>query len=48
MQIGDWIIFDNMGAYTISVVNRFNKLAFPNVFAIVNRRIWLVYFDYLF
>lgn len=42
MKMGDWIIFEDMGAYTIPVASTFNGFPLPKVFAIANRGIWLV------
>lgn len=42
MKMGDWIIFEDMGAYTIPVASTFNGFSLPKVFAVANRRIWLV------
>lgn len=44
MQIGEWIIFENMGAYSISVVSKFDESPFHRLFAIINEEIRLVFF----
>ncbi|XKL60342.1 hypothetical protein PGB90_001358 [Kerria lacca] len=36
LNIGEWIIFENMGAYTISCVCSFNNFPIPRVFSILN------------
>ncbi|XP_050524320.1 ornithine decarboxylase 1-like [Daktulosphaira vitifoliae] len=40
MNMGDWIIFEDMGAYTLPVASTFNGFPLPKVFAIANRLIW--------
>ncbi|VVC36127.1 Hypothetical protein CINCED_3A009577 [Cinara cedri] len=40
MKMGDWIIFEDMGAYTIPVASTFNGFPLPKVFAVANRGIW--------
>lgn len=42
MKMGDWITFEDMGAYTIPVASTFNGFPLPKIFAIANRKIWLV------
>lgn len=43
MKMGDWIVFEDMGAYTIPIASTFNGFSLPKVFAIANRKIWLVF-----
>lgn len=43
MKMGDWITFEDMGAYTIPVASTFNGFPLPKIFAIANREIWLVF-----
>ncbi|XP_050439919.1 ornithine decarboxylase-like [Adelges cooleyi] len=40
MHMGDWITFENLGAYTIPVACTFNGFPLSKIFAVVNRRIW--------
>jgi len=42
MKMGDWITFEDMGAYTIPVASTFNGFPLPKIFSIANRKIWLV------
>jgi len=42
MDMGDWISFEDMGAYTISVDSTVNGFSLPKVFAIANQITWLV------
>lgn len=40
IQIGDFIIFENMGAYTIPVASPFNGFPLPKIFCYIARDIW--------
>ncbi|XP_025202149.1 ornithine decarboxylase-like [Melanaphis sacchari] len=40
MEMGEWIIFENMGAYTISVTSEINEFSLPKIFAVANHSIW--------
>ncbi|CAH0384449.1 unnamed protein product [Bemisia tabaci] len=40
MNIGDWIIFPDMGAYTVPVASTFNGFPIPKVYAVVDEKIW--------
>ncbi|XP_022172994.1 ornithine decarboxylase 1-like [Myzus persicae] len=40
MRMGDWITFEDMGAYTIPVASTFNGFPLPKVFAVASRKIW--------
>ncbi|XP_022160145.1 ornithine decarboxylase 1-like [Myzus persicae] len=40
LGLGDWITFENMGAYTIPAASTFNGFSLPKVFAIAKQRIW--------
>lgn len=39
-EIGDFIIFENMGAYTIPVASPFNGFPLPKVFCFIARDVW--------
>lgn len=43
MQMGDWIVFEDMGAYTIPVASTFNGFPLPKIYAVASRGIWLVF-----
>lgn len=40
MELGDWIIFENMGAYTLPVASPFNGFPIPKVHVVANENIW--------
>lgn len=40
METGDWILFENMGAYTISFAFPFNGFPIPPVISYVNKDVW--------
>lgn len=43
MEIGNWIIFENMGAYPAPAACAFNEFPLPKIFAIASRKCWLVF-----
>lgn len=40
LNIGDFMVFENMGAYTIPVASPFNGFPLPKVFCFISRDIW--------
>lgn len=40
LQLGDWIVFENMGAYTLPVASPFNGFPIPKVHFVVSNRVW--------
>lgn len=40
MDLGDWIIFENMGAYTLPVASPFNGFPVPKVHIVADESIW--------
>ena len=38
MRVGDWIMFENMGAYTFAAASTFNGFDVPKVYTILNER----------
>ena len=42
MSVGDWIIFEDMGAYTLPVASPFNGFPVPKVHIVANESIWYV------
>ena len=40
MELGDWIIFENMGAYTLPVASPFNGFPIPKVHVVADEAIW--------
>lgn len=47
MKVGDWIIFENMGAYTLPVASHFNGFPIPKVHVVADESIWLLLKDML-
>lgn len=39
-DIGDFIVFENMGAYTIPVASPFNGFPLPKIFCYISREVW--------
>ncbi|KAG7328520.1 hypothetical protein KOW79_008464 [Hemibagrus wyckioides] len=39
-QVGDWLLFENMGAYTVSVSSTFNGFQKPDVYYVMSRSAW--------
>jgi len=42
MDIGEWIIFRDMGAYTLSVGSSFNGMPKPTCYYILSEKHWYV------
>lgn len=40
VEIGDFIIFENMGAYTVPVASPFNGFPLPKIFCFISREVW--------
>lgn len=47
MDLGDWIIFEDMGAYTLPVASPFNGFPIPKVHIVSDESIWLLLKDAL-
>lgn len=43
MHLGDWMVFEDMGAYTLPVASPFNGFPVPKVHVVADEGIWLVY-----
>jgi hypothetical protein len=43
MSVGDWIIFEDMGAYTLPVASPFNGFPVPEVHVVADESIWYAY-----
>jgi len=41
MDVGDWLIFENMGAYTLAAAGCFNGFPVPKVYPVVQPHTWL-------
>jgi len=41
MDVGDWLVFENMGAYTLAAAGCFNGFPVPKVFPLVQPHTWL-------
>lgn len=42
LDIGDWLIFEDMGAYTLPVASTFNGFPVPKVHAVIDEAVWSV------
>ncbi|KAF3701513.1 Ornithine decarboxylase 1 [Channa argus] len=40
MQVGDWLVFENMGAYTMAASSTFNGFQRPDINYVMSRPIW--------
>lgn len=40
LQIDDWVVFENMGAYTIPVASPFNGFPLPKIFCYISKDTW--------
>lgn len=40
LQIDDWVVFENMGAYTIPVASPFNGFPLPKVYCYISKDTW--------
>ncbi|CAN9502039.1 unnamed protein product [Ophioblennius macclurei] len=40
MQVGDWLLFDNMGAYTVAAASTFNGFQAPEISYVLSRPSW--------
>uniref|UniRef100_A0A3B3BPG3 ornithine decarboxylase n=1 Tax=Oryzias melastigma TaxID=30732 RepID=A0A3B3BPG3_ORYME len=40
MQVGDWLVFENMGAYTVAASSTFNGFQRPDIHYIMSRPAW--------
>jgi ornithine decarboxylase len=47
MDLGDWIIFEDMGAYTLPVASPFNGFPIPKVHVVAEESVWLLLKDAL-
>ncbi|XP_046412372.1 ornithine decarboxylase 1-like isoform X1 [Neodiprion fabricii] len=45
MDLGEWIIFENMGAYTLPVASQFNGFPVPKVHVVADESVWLLLKD---
>lgn len=43
IQIGDWLIWKDMGAYSIALATTFNGFPIPIVIPIIRKSQWLVW-----
>lgn len=48
IEVGDWIIFKDMGAYTLPVASPFNGFPVPRVTAYITADLWLVKILFVF
>jgi len=47
MDIGEWMVFHNMGAYTMAAASCFNGMPKPKCYYIVSEPEWLVIFSHV-
>ncbi|XP_064364534.1 ornithine decarboxylase isoform X2 [Dromaius novaehollandiae] len=40
LQVGDWILFENMGAYTVAAASTFNGFQRPTIYYVMSRPAW--------
>lgn len=40
LQVGDWLVFDNMGAYTVAAASTFNGFQRPDLHYVISRPAW--------
>ncbi|KAM8914048.1 ornithine decarboxylase isoform 1-T1 [Spinachia spinachia] len=40
LQVGDWLVFDNMGAYTVAASSTFNGFQRPDIYYVMSRTAW--------
>lgn len=40
MQVGDWLVFENMGAYTVAASSTFNGFQRPEIYYVMSRVAW--------
>ncbi|XP_039511506.1 ornithine decarboxylase-like [Pimephales promelas] len=40
MQVGDWLLFENMGAYTVAASSTFNGFQKPDIHYVMSRTAW--------
>lgn len=42
LQVGDWLVFENMGAYTVAASSTFNGFQRPDIHYVMSRHAWYV------
>ncbi|KAG5873671.1 hypothetical protein JTB14_013337 [Gonioctena quinquepunctata] len=47
MKVGDWLVFEDMGAYTLPVASPFNGFPIPKVQVVMDENIWSLMKDML-
>ncbi|KAJ8923914.1 hypothetical protein NQ315_006690 [Exocentrus adspersus] len=40
MMVGDWLVFKDMGAYTLSIASSFNSFPIPKVHIVADKNVW--------
>ncbi|XP_062863473.1 ornithine decarboxylase [Trichomycterus rosablanca] len=40
LQVGDWLLFENMGAYTVAASSTFNGFQRPDIYNVMSRSAW--------
>jgi len=47
LHVGDWLVFEDMGAYTLPVASPFNGFPVPKVHVVADENIWMLLKDIL-
>lgn len=47
LKLGDWLVFEDMGAYTLPVASHFNGFPIPKVHVVADESVWLLLKDML-
>lgn len=47
LQVGDWMLFENMGAYTVAAASTFNGFQRPTIHYVMSRTAWLVLLPFM-
>ncbi|GLH14237.1 Ornithine decarboxylase 1 [Gryllus bimaculatus] len=47
IDVGEWIVFEDMGAYTVAVAGTFNGFPVPKVHIVADKHIWMLLKDTL-
>lgn len=47
LHLGDWMVWEDMGAYSLSICSTFNGFNIPEVVPIIRKSQWSVSIEYL-
>lgn len=48
LHIGDWLVWEDIGSYTLCLCTTFNGFPIPKVIPFIRRSQWLVFIDIFF